>query len=63
METTSGSALARVVSTYADLEADEYGLMVDPRGWLSVIRGNPGNAAEGLGLESGARVWISEPKS
>jgi hypothetical protein len=61
VETTSGSAIARLVSTYADLEADEYGLMVDPRGWLSVIRGNPGNAAEGLGLQSGERVWISRP--
>ena len=61
VETTGGSALARLVGTYADLEADEFGLMFDPRGWLSVIRGNPGNAAEGLGLESGARVWISRP--
>jgi S-adenosylmethionine hydrolase len=59
VETTSASALARLVSTYADLEPDEYGLMIDSRGWLCVIRGNPGNAAEGLGLQSGERVWIT----
>jgi hypothetical protein len=33
--------------------------MIDPRGWLSVIRGNPANAAEGLGVASGDLVWLS----
>ena len=55
----AGEALARQVSTYADLEAGEWGLMVDPRGWLSVIRENPGNAAADLGLESGDLVWLT----
>jgi hypothetical protein len=32
--------------------------MLDPRGWLSVIRGNPENAAAGLGIQSGDPVWI-----
>jgi hypothetical protein len=34
--------------------------MVDPRGWLAVIRGNPGNAAEGLGIGSSDLVWLTE---
>jgi hypothetical protein len=33
--------------------------MVDPRGRLSVIRGNTANAAEGLGIGSGDLVWLS----
>jgi S-adenosylmethionine hydrolase len=52
-------ASARIVSTYADLEADEWGLMVDPRGWLSVIRENPGNAAEDLSVDTGDLVWLT----
>ena len=32
-----------------DVESGEWGLIVDPRGWALVIRGNPANAAEGLG--------------
>jgi S-adenosylmethionine hydrolase len=63
VDTTSGSAHARIVSTYAELEPDEYGLMLDPRGWLSVVRGNPGNAAEGLGLQVGEQVWIARLRS
>jgi hypothetical protein len=58
VESTAGSARARRVATYADLEPGEYGLMLDPRGWLSVIRGNPENAAAGLGIQSGDPVWI-----
>jgi len=54
-----GEAFARQVSTYADLEGDEWGLMVDPRGWLSVIRENPGNAAADLGIETGDLVWLT----
>jgi hypothetical protein len=37
--------------------------MIDPRGWLAVIRANPGNAAEGLGIGRGDLVWISEPSA
>jgi hypothetical protein len=44
---------------HADLEPGEWGLMVDPRGWLSVVRGNPANAAEGLGVSSGDLVWLA----
>jgi S-adenosylmethionine hydrolase len=55
----AGEAFARQVSTYADLEGDEWGLMVDPRGWLSVIRENPGNAAADLGIETGDLVWLT----
>jgi hypothetical protein len=33
--------------------------MLDPRGWFTVIRGNPGNAAEGLGVASGDLVWLT----
>jgi S-adenosyl-L-methionine hydrolase (adenosine-forming) len=49
----------RQVSTYADLTDGEWGVMIDPRGWLSVIRGNPANAAEGLGVETGDLLWLS----
>jgi hypothetical protein len=55
----SGSAEARRTSTYAELAPDEYGLMLDPRGWVSIVRGNPGNAAEGLSLQSWDLVWLS----
>jgi S-adenosylmethionine hydrolase len=58
VESTAGSARARRVATYADLEPGEYGVMLDPRGWLAVIRGNPENAAAGLGIQSGDPVWI-----
>ena len=37
-----------------------WGLMIDARGWLSVIRANPGNAAEGLGVGSGDLVWLTD---
>jgi S-adenosylmethionine hydrolase len=59
VESPSGAASARNVTTYADLAAGEWGLMVDPRGWLAVIRANPGNAAEGLGVGDGDVVWLS----
>ena len=50
----SGSA------TYADVESGDWGLIVDPRGWLLVIRGNPANAAEGLGSVSpGDPIWLT----
>jgi S-adenosyl-L-methionine hydrolase (adenosine-forming) len=56
----AGAGRARLVATYADLEDGDWGLMVDPRGWLAVIRGNPANAAEGLGVGSGDLVWLTE---
>ncbi len=56
----AGEAVLQRVSTYADLSPGEWGLMVDPRGWLAVIRGNPGNAAEGLGIGSSDLVWLTE---
>jgi S-adenosyl-L-methionine hydrolase (adenosine-forming) len=59
VDTTSGNAVAQHVSTYADLAEGEWGLMVDPRGWLSVIRGNPANAAAGLGVGNDDLVWLS----
>jgi S-adenosyl-L-methionine hydrolase (adenosine-forming) len=59
VEALSDSARARRADTYEDLEPNEYGVMFDPRGWLAVIRGNPGNAADGLGLQVGDLVWIS----
>lgn len=58
VEASTGSARARRVDTYADVESGDWGLMVDARGWLSVIRGNPANAAEGLGVQGGDLVWI-----
>jgi S-adenosyl-L-methionine hydrolase (adenosine-forming) len=60
VEALSGSATASRVSTYADVDAEGWGLMVDPRGWLTVIRGNPANAAEGLGVSSGDLVWLKD---
>jgi hypothetical protein len=48
------------VSTYADIDAEGWGLMVDPRGWLAVVRANPGNAAQGLGVSSGDLISIRD---
>ena len=59
VETPSGGAVARSVVTYADLSTGEWGLMVDPRGWLMVICGNPGNAAQLLGVTGGEMAWLS----
>ena len=58
----SGNAVAKRVSTYADLAEGEWGLIVDPRGWLSVIRGNPANAAAGLGVGNDDLVWLSRER-
>jgi S-adenosyl-L-methionine hydrolase (adenosine-forming) len=58
VQTTSAEAVARQVATYADLEAGEWGLIIDPRGWLSVIRANPDNAAADLGVGVGDLVWL-----
>jgi S-adenosylmethionine hydrolase len=63
IDATSGGAYARRVSTYADVAAGDWGLIVDPRGWLSVIRGNPANAAEGLGgVQPGDPIWLTLPR-
>ena len=62
VRTLAASTRARRAKTYADLLPDEYGLMFDPRDWLSLIRGNPGNAAAGLGLQMGDLVWLGDPR-
>jgi len=59
VEATSGNAVVKRVATYADLTEGEWGLMVDPRGWLSVVRGNPSNAAADLGVGADDLVWLS----
>jgi S-adenosylmethionine hydrolase len=59
VEAVSGSTRARRAETYADLTPGEYGVIVDPRGWLTIVRGNPANALEGLGLDVGDSIWIS----
>ena len=59
VEAQSGGGPARHVSTYADLADGQWGLLVDPRGWLSVVRGDSANAAEGLGVGSGDVVWLT----
>jgi S-adenosylmethionine hydrolase len=63
VDATSGGAYARRVSTYADVATGDWGLIVDPRGWLAVIRGNPANAAEGLGgVQPGDPIWLTLPR-
>jgi len=63
IDSTGGSATARKVSTYTDVQPGAWGLIVDPRGWLCVIRGNPANAAEGLGgVQPGDPIWLTAPR-
>jgi S-adenosyl-L-methionine hydrolase (adenosine-forming) len=62
VETHATAAVAERISTYADVKAGEWGLIVDARGWLAVIRGNPANAAEGLEVNSGELVWLTEAR-
>ena len=59
IEAVSGAAEAKRGSTYADFAAGEYGVLVDPRGWLTIVRGNPASALDGLGLAIAAPVWIT----
>ena len=59
IKATSASAEARRGATYADFSEDEYGVIVGERGWLMIVRGNPGSACEGLGLSPGHLVWIT----
>ncbi len=61
IEAVSGSAKAQRGSTYADFAPGQYGLLFDPRGWLTIVRGNPASAAEGLGVALAAPVWLSRP--
>jgi S-adenosyl-L-methionine hydrolase (adenosine-forming) len=63
VQAASGSAFARRGETYADFEPGEYGVIVDARGWLMVVRGNPDSALQGLGLATGDPVWISAGQS
>lgn len=59
VEAVSSAVEARRGSTYADFAAGAYGVLFDPRGWLTIVRGNPASALEGLGLALSAPVWIS----
>jgi S-adenosylmethionine hydrolase len=59
LEAVKASTHARRGATYADFEPGEYGVIVDPRGWVTVVRGNPASALEGLGLDTGDPVWIT----
>jgi S-adenosylmethionine hydrolase len=57
----AGSAQARRGETYADFSSGEYGAIIDPRGWLTIVRGNPASALEGLGVAVGDPVWLGKP--
>jgi S-adenosyl-L-methionine hydrolase (adenosine-forming) len=59
IEAIAGAADARRGNTFADFEPGDYGVIFDERGWLTVVRGNPESALEGLGLGLGDLVWIS----
>jgi len=59
VEAIAGSVQARQGRTYADFAPGEYGVIFDPRGWLTIVRGNPGNALEDLSLSLGDLVWIT----
>jgi S-adenosylmethionine hydrolase len=61
IEAVSGSAEAKRGSTYADFQTGEYGVLWDPRGWLTIVRGNPASALDGLGLTLAAPVWLTRP--
>lgn len=59
LDVVSTSVAARRVQTYADLTPMEYGLIFDPRGWLTIVCGNPGNAAVRLNMQGKETVWLS----
>jgi S-adenosyl-L-methionine hydrolase (adenosine-forming) len=63
IEAESGSAEAQRGSTYADFAVGEYGVIFDPRGWLTIVRGNPASALDGLGLAIADPVWINRSTS
>jgi S-adenosyl-L-methionine hydrolase (adenosine-forming) len=58
VEALSGAVEAKRGNTYADFDAGEYGVLFDPRGWLTIVRGNPASALDGLGLALAAPVWL-----
>lgn len=58
----SASVEAKRGDTYADFAAGEYGILFDPRGWLTIVRGNPASALQGLGLSLGHQIWISRSR-
>jgi S-adenosyl-L-methionine hydrolase (adenosine-forming) len=60
VQAIAGSVQARHGETYADFAPGEYGVILDPRGWLTIVRGNPGNALEDLSLSIGDLVWITD---
>src|SRR5262245_48093636 len=60
VEAIAGSVQARHGGTYSDFAPGEYGVIFDPRGWLMIVRGNPGNALEDLSLSIGDLVWITK---
>ena len=63
VEALNGGASVKRISTYADLDEGQWGIMVDPRGWLSIVRRNQ-NAAEGLGgISSGDVVWLTHARA
>jgi S-adenosylmethionine hydrolase len=59
VEAADVSVAARYGDTYADFASGEYGVIFDPRGWLMIVSGNPGNALVDLGLAIGDLVWIT----
>lgn len=62
VQAVSASAEAKRGDTYADFAIGEYGVLFDPRGWLTIVRGNPESALQGLGLSLGDQVWISRSR-
>jgi len=62
VQAVSASVEAKRGETYADFAAGEYGVLFDPRGWLTIVRGNPASALQGLGLSLGDQVWISRSR-
>jgi S-adenosyl-L-methionine hydrolase (adenosine-forming) len=63
IEAVSGAAAAKRGNTYADFAEGEYGVLFDPRGWLTIVRGNPASALDGLGLAIAAPVWVTAPRA
>ena len=59
IEALSGAVVASRVSTYADIDA-EGGVDGRPARLARCGPGEPGNAAEGLGVSSGDLIWIRD---
>lgn len=58
VEGVSGAVHARTGKTYSDFGPGEYGVLIDPRGWLTVAR-NSASALEGLAVNIGDQVWVT----